>query len=205
MRYAILFFTAVFAANAQITSFGVKAGVPVTSPASYASLDEDTGRWTAGLTGELRLNARFSVEIDALIRAYSFASLPSSSSNSAYRLDAKAWDFPFLLKYRASEGRIRPFVDAGYAITHESFDASTLTGSFLDPGYSIIHAPFGASTVTGLGKSSDTATGPAGGVGVEFQYRRVKIAPEARYIHLFHSGLSHSNDNLVTLLVGFTF
>src|SRR5579864_5118761 len=184
MRYAILFFTAVFAANAQITSFGVKAGVPVTSPASYASLDEDTGRWTAGLTGELRLNARFSVEIDALIRAYSFASLPSSSSNSAYRLDAKAWDFPFLLKYRASEGRIRPFVDAGYAITH---------------------APFGASTVTGLGKSSDTATGPAGGVGVEFQYRRVKIAPEARYIHLFHSGLSHSNDNLVTLLVGFTF
>ena len=61
------------------------------------------------------------------------------------------------------------------------------------------------TTLSGHLKSSSNGTGPTGGVGVEFKYRKVKIAPEARYTHSYHTGLSGSNGNLLTVLVGITF
>lgn len=184
MRYSLLLFLAgTLAAQDQSASFGVKAGVPVTSPVPYADLNEHTGRWTAGVTAEFHLISGLSAEVDALARSYSF-SLPAFSSSNSHRQEANAWDFPLLLKYRSVEGAVRPFVNLGYQLSYESFDASTLSGRE---------------------KTSATGTGPVGGIGVEFKYRRIRIAPEAHYTHLYHSGLSGSNGNLLTLLVGLTF
>jgi hypothetical protein len=45
----------------------------------------------------------------------------------------------------------------------------------------------------------DNLSGPAGGVGVEFRYGRIKFDPEVRYAHL------DSRINLVTVLLGVTF
>jgi outer membrane protein W len=99
-------------------------------------------------------------------------------------LDAKAWDFPFLLKYRFLGGPVHPFVDAGYSLTHETFDEQASLRQ---------------------GRNSHNGWGPVGGIGVEFKCGRVRISPEARYTHLFHSGLTGSNGNLLSLLVGITF
>ncbi len=185
MRHSfLLLFVTTFAASAQIASFGVKAGVPVTSPVPYASLPQNTGRWTIGLTVEFHLISGLSAEADALFRGYSFSLHDTASSANPYQLDAKAWDFPFLLKYRFLSGPVRPFVDAGYSLTHESFDESTSLGTT---------------------KNSRNGSGPAGGIGVEFKYRRIRIAPEARYTHVYHSGLTGSNANLLTMMVGITF
>jgi hypothetical protein len=185
MRHSVLLlFVGTLAAHAQIASFGSKTGVPLTSAPGYAGLDEETGRWTIGLTAEFHLVSGLSVEVDVLTRGYSFVPPSPASAGTFYKENVKAWDFPFLLKYRFLNGPARPFVNAGYSLTHESYDDSTLSGHL---------------------KSSSNGTGPTGGVGVEFKYRRVKIAPEARYTHLYHTGLSGSNGNLLTVLVGITF
>lgn len=185
MRHTVLLlFIATLSAHAQIASFGIKAGVPVTAAVPYAGLDQETGRWTVGLTAEFHLISGLSAEADALFRGYSFALHDTASSVNPYRLDAKAWDFPFLLKYRFLSGPVKPFVDAGYSLTHESFDESTSLGQI---------------------KNSHNGSGPAGGVGVEFRYRKIRIAPEVRYTHPFHSGLTGANGNLLTVLVGLTF
>jgi outer membrane protein with beta-barrel domain len=185
MRHSLLFFFgATLVAHAQIASFGVKAGVPVTSAVPYAGLDQEPGRWEVGLTAEFHLISGLSAEVDALFRGYAFVLHDGAPAANSYRLDAKAWDFPFLLKYRFLGGPVRPFVDVGYSLTHESFDESTLVGQT---------------------KNSRNGSGPAGGVGVEFKFRKVRIAPEARYTHPFHSGITGSNGNLLTVLVGLTF
>ena len=185
MRYSfLLFFIVTIAARAQFATVGIKAGIPLTSAVPYASLQENTGRWTVGLTAEFHLVSGLSAEADTLFRGYSFALEDTRSSSSTYKLDAKAWDFPLLLKYRFLEGPVRPFVNAGYSLTRESFDESASLGQT---------------------KNSRNGWGPVGGIGVEFKCGRARIAPEARYTHLFHSGLTGSNENLVTVLVGVTF
>jgi hypothetical protein len=205
-------FLLAFTAQAQIFSYGVKAGVPVTpalpgfgsSPNPYL----DTGRWTIGPSVELHLFRGLSVEFDALFRGYTVVSnfpalTPSNSSLlESARLSTKVWDFPLLLKYRLPGRRMRPFLDAGYQWTHQSTDAfTTSTGAFtLGSCFS------GGATLcevyasSGGFKYSSNVRGPVAGVGIEFKYRRFRIAPEVRYTHL-----NNGDTNLVTILAGFTF
>lgn len=91
-----------------------------------------TERWTVGPTVEFRLYRRLSFEVDALFRAYRLGgtfAYPSGPGLSpvlhSTRREVKSWDFPFLLKYRFSDGAVRPFVNAGLSITHESEDRSS--------------------------------------------------------------------------------
>ena len=74
MRNLILFLLLPVLAPAQLISVGVKAGIPVTQALpDYVSSSSgllDTGRWTVGPTIELRLVHGFSLEADALYRAY---------------------------------------------------------------------------------------------------------------------------------------
>jgi hypothetical protein len=205
--FSISCFLAASTAQAQFVSLGIKGGVPVT-PAlpnlSYSQLYLDTGRWTVGPTIELHLVSGLSFEADALFRGYTVISnFVSYSPSNAPLLDSskasvKAWDIPFLLKYRLPVGAIRPFVDGGYQFTLESTDvfasyicaAATLPCVPPNPALTSYNGEF---------KSSLNLNGPAAGVGVEFRYGRVKIAPEVRYSHL------NPNTNLATVLMGVTF
>lgn len=177
MRFSLLFFivAATLAAQDQFASFGLKAGVPVSSA---SGLHENAGRWTAGVTAQFHIVWNLYFEADALIRKYTF------SPPIAPQLDVTAWDFPFLLKYRFHAGSVRPFVDAGYSLSHESLDESTLA----------VHP-----------SSTRLDTGPVAGLGVDFRYRRVTISPEIRCTWKYQSGVSGSNGTLVTALVGLTF
>jgi hypothetical protein len=198
-------------AQAQIFSYGFKAGLPVT-PAlagfgSSANPYLDTGRWTIGPSVELHLFRGLSFEFDALFRGYTIVSnFPALTPSNAVLLESarsstKVWDFPLLLKYRLPGQRLRPFVDAGYQWTHQSSDefisTEALTPVSCFSGGATICGEYGGPATSG--KFWSNARGPVAGAGVEFKYRRVRIEPEVRYTHL------NPDNNLVTILAGFTF
>jgi Outer membrane protein beta-barrel domain len=199
-----IFFAAALAAPAQIVSFGVKAGLPLSTAPFGPSVEHgrhtETGRWAVGPTVEFHVTPALSIEAEALYRAYNVTgggSVPSTvafDSSYSYRDEVKAWDFPLLLKYRFLHGPIRPFVDAGLSLTHESVDVTTscLGPSCIPYGYLIPQA--GTSTV------KRNRRGDVAGGGVEFRYGKVKIAPEVRYTRLTNPG-----GNQTMLMVGFTF
>jgi Outer membrane protein beta-barrel domain len=219
MRPLVLYFFTAALACAQIVSVGVKGGVPATQAVTgyYSSPTNilDTGRWTVGPTIEFRLLFGFSVEADALYRGYreqsSFTSpefiiLPGTNVNSvspafffSSHSNTKVWDFPLLLKYRIGSRRFRPFVDAGYTFSHRTSDVTTISSCLSSQAVCQAATPvFGNGSFRG--SFSDNNGGPTGGVGVEYRYGRVKIAPEVRYTHL-----SNPTTNLVTVMVGVTF
>ncbi len=104
-------------AYAQPVIGGLKIGIPVTDafttvenlsypPASASSYE-------LGVYGEVRLPAKFSIEMDALHRGYTFNSQTSSSS-------ASTWEFPVVLKYHLLKGPIKPYVEGGLSFSRLS-------------------------------------------------------------------------------------
>ena len=219
-RIIPIFLAVALTASAQRFTFGVKAGAPVTSAhpnedsAPYSMVD--TGRWTVGPTAEVRLFGNLSFEGDALFRGYryeqssGFNAIPSGAGLtninsvvpifSSFRQDAKEWDIPLLLKYRLHAGPLRPFVDAGFEFAHVSSDftsSTTCLGTADACNASGLTAFFYPSASY---HSSVNRRGPAAGVGLEFKYGRLRIAPEVRYTRL-----DRPNANEVTVMAGFTF
>jgi len=164
------------AANAQrVISFGVTGGVPFTgffadesfTPAiinpflgSLYGVDSYNGsnRYTIGPAVEAHLPFNFSVEADALYRPldlrqqdYVIGPGPEPPKSTKY----SSWEFPVLVKYRASSRLIRPFVEAG-------------------PNFRAVANPLGSS----LSKS-----GLSAGVGIEVKIWRASIAPQVRLTH----------------------
>jgi len=215
MRHIIpVLFAMALTAPAQIVSFGVKAGVPLTTalPYNYGNTGMvDTGRWTVGPTAEFHLFRGLSAEVDLLYRGYrvqqsiAFWSTISSGAtllplSSSTQQSTKVWDIPILAKYRFGERSWRPFVDLGVTLSHESSDinsnfvclatadecnASDLSSYF--HGYKEF-------------KSSSNRHGLTAGTGVEFSCGKFKIAPEIRYTRY-----QEAKRNQATMLVGFTF
>jgi hypothetical protein len=201
--------------QAQRFSFGLKAGSPVRSALPYAEGPEsivDTGRWTIGPTAEVRLFGDLSFEADALYRGYRYESSsggtfifvtesgqsPPLTIFSSYKQDAKEWDVPLLLKYRFHAGKTRPFVDLGGVLARVSSDftsrVSCLSSQDVCSAYS-----FSNSLIPATQHGSVNRHGPTAGLGVEFRYGHIKIAPEVRYMHL-----TQPNSNEVTVMAGFT-
>jgi hypothetical protein len=224
MRNAILLiFMTMLTMSAQIVTFGVKVGVPLTEalprPFDGNSSLVDTGRWTVGPTMEVSLTHGFSAELDAVYRGYRYVSsyafsgivagvsaVDLSGQNfpsffSSFRQETKAWDIPVLLKYRFPMRRFKPFLDAGYQLTHESSDITSSLSCIGTPDMcsgSNLLLPF---ISTAHFSSSNTYHGEVAGAGIEFRHGRIKIAPEIRYNRL-NQGIER---NHVTALVGFTF
>lgn len=215
MRYAIpLLLAPALAAPAQTVSFGAKVGAPVTSGlrdrfGSILGSVQDPGRWTVGPTFELHLKCNFSFEVDALYREYR-----SGETNlfrfgpelfplaSSLQQKVKAWDIPFLLKYRFLDGDTRPFFNIGISITHESRETLSYT-TCLGPADSCYPPEFPSpQPALQVNRFEDTRARGGGvlGAGVEFRHHRIKIAPEIRYTRLTEPGA-----NQVRVLVGLTF
>jgi hypothetical protein len=203
----LLLAAAGISAPAQVLSFGVKGGVPLKEavrtydylPSWYAN----TGRWTVGPTAELHLGSHFSFEVDALLRAYTTGESMLWLLGDGYmpvfyssRRKTKAWDFPFLLKYRIGRGTHRPFVTAGPQLSWESSDVESKYvcngGNCYPPGYGLLN---NGSVSWSLGRLGATFGG-----GMEFRLKRLCIAPELRVTRLIGP-----NSTQATALVGFTF
>ena len=166
--------------------FGLKAGVPLndalsadaSSPISYV---ESTHRYIIGPFVEVRLPARFSVEVDALYRSYDYRRIGIGTGVSP-----GAWEFPVLARKAFFGGPIQPYVEGGVALSHLS-----------------------VSDVLELNHRNNY--GIVLGAGVSLHLGLFRIAPELRYngwaFKNFDSPLGslQSNRNQAAFLVGISF
>jgi hypothetical protein len=208
MRLAISFLLAAAAsAPAQIVSFGVKAGVPLTEARARGPLmggDVNTGRWTVGPSIEFRLPGPLALEIDALYRgysadrSYSFIDPDYGMLFASNREETRVWDVPVRLKYRFSAARLQPFISGGISASVGSSEVSILLTCY--------EAACNASRrYAGLGQTQafeDTRIliGPVAGAGLEFRFGRFTLAPEVRYHRTPNPGMGD-----VTALLGVRF
>lgn len=218
MRHSfLLFFVVALTAQAQsqMISFGVKGGIPLTEPVSNSGRflsntvnTVNTGRWTVGPTVEFHLPWRLSIEVDALYRKYNSDGASVFSYGSEYssiwsssRRDVRAWDIPFLLKYRFAGETVRPFISAGGSITHESRDF-TFSSSCLGPSSCVPTELRSSYSPVSFSRFHDEVSrlGAVVGAGIELKYRRVYFSPELRYTRI-----TGPDNNQVTLLFGLTF
>jgi hypothetical protein len=169
-------------AAAQPVSGGFKIGVPVTDAFSttqgLAFPPASVSNYELGVYGEVRLPAKFSLEVDALHRGYTFNEQRSSAS-------ASSWQFPVLAKYHLLGGPIRPFVDGGISFSH----LSGIQSLVVSPNHL---ANFGVVL----------------GAGVDIHALVLHITPEVRYegdaLKNFNTVIN-SNRNQFTFLVGIGF
>lgn len=158
---------------AQLLSFGVKGGIPITDPVDGSfRVNPEARRYIVGPTAEIRLPMSFSVEVSALYRRTGYSTMQSAfGSTDVTRVRSNVWEFPMLLKYHVGnqENAVRPFVDGGYVLRHFSgLTASSSSVPSLDSRFLL---------------RNDITHGVAAGGGVEFRVSRFKIAPEFRYTY----------------------
>jgi hypothetical protein len=145
-----------------------------------------SNEYAVGPSIEVHLPLNFFVEADALFRSlnlkrqdYVIGPGPEPPQSTNY----SSWEFPVLVKYRASSGLIWPFVEAG-------------------PNFRAVASAVGSS----LSKA-----GVSAGAGIEVKIWRVSIAPQVRLTHWGKDAVGAvlnyvaSERNQGEFLVGFTF
>jgi hypothetical protein len=193
-------FTAVLLSNtpawSQVVSFGVKAGVPLTTAYSttqdgYASATAYDRSYIIGPTAEVHLPFHLSFEVDALYRRSGFdvaGSFPNATLTGYTSFDDRSrvndWQFPVLAKYELKFGPLRPFADGGFVYRR----------------------------VTGGSPDNGTTIGAAVGGGVTIKLLFLRLSPEIRYTHWptrpfvnGYNGLVTSTANQADLLLGVSF
>lgn len=200
---SILLVCCLGASAQRLISLGVTGGVPFTpffadqtftplvlnpfsglpySVHSYSGSNE----YVVGPTIEVRLPLNFSVEADALFRPLKLTQqkyIISSPAPLTSTTNYSSWEIPLLLKYRASSGLIRPFVEAG-------------------PNFRAVANPISPLL---------SKTGVSAGAGIDVKIWRVFIAPQVRLTHWGKDrggavlNYVASERNQGEFLVGFTF
>jgi opacity protein-like surface antigen len=206
----LLLFGAV-SAWAQLFSYGVKAGVPLTefldaAKSQQFAFNSTTNRYIVGPTAELHLPFGLGVEFDILYRHFGYngsgtlAGIVTSSSATG-----NAWEFPLLAKYRFPMKIVHPFVDAGVAW-------DTLSG--LTQAITSAVAPNRTATTSTSDPAQLNATATRGfvmGGGLSVKVLVIHVSPEVRFTRwgaqhfIDPNGLLHSNLSQGEFLLGITF
>ena len=188
-----LFLCAFSHANAQLFSFGVKGGVPLTDAYSTITTSDSVGSaykrlYLVGPTAEIHLPFHLSIEVDALYRRNGFSERDVTPffASAPTAVSVNDWQFPILAKAELHEGLLRPFIDGGLVYRHIS------ANSF---------APDKANTA-----------GIAFGAGLTIKVLLIRISPEIRYtywptqpITLANTTSISSSNNQADFLLGITF
>lgn len=199
MRLLLLWLIGTLSAFAQLFSFGVRGGLPLTDfyhavSSPGATLTSTSTRFIVGPTIELHLPAGFGVEADALYRHFNYRASANLVDALVNANASNGWEFPLLVKYKTPGLFVRPFLDAGVAFNHWS--------------------GFRQLQVLALVSKSDvsgTDTGFVAGAGIELHTPLVRLSPEIRYTRWGASSITdlggalRSNQNQVEVLVGLTF
>jgi hypothetical protein len=170
-------------ARAQPVIGGLKVGIPFTDAVNTIQNlvlppPVSVSGYELGVYGEVRLPAKFSIEVDALHRGYTFNLQTGSMS-------ASSWEFPILLKYHLLKGPIKPYVEGGISFSH----ISSVENLLVSPNN---NANFGIAL----------------GAGVDIHALVLHISPEIRFtadaLKTF-DGIISSNRNQVAFLIGVGF
>lgn len=212
----MLFLLASQGARAQLVSFGIKAGAPLTDAVrGNFGGDSEASRYTAGLLLELRLPASFAFEADILYGRTGYrASQSDRSITTTGQVRANSWEVPLLVKYHlpvASEAR--PFVHGGYVIRRLSGVKGHVHIFGTSPDMGIpIDATFPVNASQAL--HEDPTHGIAAGAGLRLGGGRFHLSPEVRYTRWTGRPFDEqgprgfflqSSQNQVELLVGLSF
>jgi len=210
MRPLFLLLFGAVSAWAQLFSYGVKAGVPLTefldaAKSQQFAFNSTTNRYIVGPTAELHLPFGLGVEFDILYRRFDYtgsATLMNVVSNS--RTTANAWEFPLLAKYRIPMKIVHPYVDAGVAWDKLSGLTQTITSTFV--------ALTTTTTTSNPAELNTAATrGFVMGAGLSVKVLVIHVSPEIRFTRwgaqhfIDPNGLLHSNLNQGEFLLGITF
>jgi opacity protein-like surface antigen len=205
----LLFFGAV-SAWAQLFSYGVKAGVPLTSlldaaESQKSAFTSTTNRYIVGPMAELHLPFGLGVEFDILYRRFDYhgsgtlAGIVTSSDTTG-----NAWEFPLLAKYRFPTKIVHPYVDAGVAWDTLSGLTQAIT--------SAVGTNRSTSTTSTPAELNTTATrGFVMGAGLSVKLLVIHLSPEIRFTRwgaqhfIDPSGSLHSDLNQGEFLLGITF
>ena len=171
----------------QLVSIGFKGGIPLTDflstpnqPSALLQNATSTRRYVLGVSGELHLPARFSIEVDALRSSFEYQLATSSVSQSPSQ-----WQFPVLAKFRILPGAVQPFILGGV-----SFNRITNVSDLIE-------------------LKNRSTSGIVLGGGVELHLGPLKLSPELRYNNYIDKSFNltslQSNQNQLALLVGITF
>ena len=211
MRPLFLLLFGAVSAWAQLFSYGVKAGVPLTqfldaAKSQQFAFNSTTNRYIVGPTAELHLPLGLGIEFDILYRHFGYdgsgtlAGIVTSSSATG-----NAWEFPLLAKYRLPLKVVHPYVDAGVAWDKLSGLTQTITRA-------TANVITGTTTTSSPAELNATATrGFVMGAGLSVKVLRLSVSPEVRFTRwgaqhfIDPNGLLHSNLNQGEFLVGITF
>lgn len=157
---------------AQLVSFGVKGGVPVTNAFDTARTGSfgylsDTKRYLVGPAFELRFPLGLGVEFNALYKRLNYSAQAESQTMVT---TANSWEFPLLFKLRATTPALRPYVTAGPSFRRLSGLRSFLAGV----------SGVSAGTTDPAELENRFSAGFAVGGGLEMG-GRFRVAPEIRY------------------------
>ena len=202
-------------AQAQLVSFGVKGGVPLTNAVggNFGGSSE-ASRYTVGPTLEFRLPASFAFEADALYKRTGYnASQSDSGITSMGGVRANSLEFPLLVKYYLPVApAARPFVHGGYVIRHLSRIRASVHIFGTSPFGTPIDTTFSVPASTVL--HENPTHGIAAGAGLRLGAGRLHLAPEVRYTRWGGRPFDdqgpggfflQSSQNQVELLVGLSF
>ena len=212
----MLFLLATQDARAQLVSFGVKGGVPLTDAVggNFGGSSE-ARRYTVGLMVELRLPASFAFAADGLYKRTGYRASQSDSGVTIMgQVRAHSWEFPLLVKYYLLPlaQAARPFVGSGYVVPHLSAvtGIAQITGT-LSGGTRIDTT---LSVPASIVIRKDPTHGIAVGAGLRVGAGPLHVAPEVRYTRWGGRPFDdqgprgfflQSSRNQVELLVGMSF
>ena len=186
---------------AQTVSFGVRAGMPVTSVFSVdRSRQTSTQRYTFGPTIEIDLWRGVAIGADFLLQS---AMLSAAASPTT----VKRWELPVTFVYRLRPSPPRPFVRAGVSL-NRVFD----TGAAVE----CARGPFGEQFYCLDGNPlaelrHRTTYGPLVGGGLQFQFKRMRLEVEIRLTRWIDRNFGvrgsavQSNLTQIEILAGATF
>jgi opacity protein-like surface antigen len=157
---------------AQLVSFGIKGGVPVTNAFDTARTGNvgylsDTKRYLVGGAFELRFPLGLGVEFDALYKRLNYE---STGTGQSVVTKGNSWEFPVLFKLRGSSPGLRPYLTAGPSFRHLSGVRAFLSD------------PVGVQLETTRPAELENRFSPGFAVGGGLELgNRFRFAPEIRY------------------------
>lgn len=193
MKNILLLFVLVLPGLAQNISVGALGGAPFTDVVNGNTSNgiqtiAKSANFTVGPALQVSLPAGFRIEVDALLRPYSFH---LTGANVGIDVSSLQWRFPVLVQYRFGLPLVKPFVETGLSFDHLSgiSDAAKNISSG-QPGQ-LLH-------------SSDA--GIVLGAGVDLKIPFIRLSGELRYTRQTVSNFAGvSNQNQAEFLVGVHF